>query len=292
MKIILSRKGFDSSDGNVASPIFPSGELCTLPIPDLGPDSTANIHSKRYAEIKFGNWSLGTIVNDLTRGKITGDAKAHLDPDINFDSIAREANWKPVFGQSGAAERHLQNYDVKEGDVFVFYGWFRQIELCAGIYRYVRGAPDLHVIFGWLQIERRISVDKRSEIPSWALYHQHCNPKRTEVKYNELDSIYIATDEMKLPNITTNKPGAGVFQRFNPALCLTAPGRSRSRWQLPSWFYPEAKKAVLSYHRDLKRWTPEEGHVLLQSVGRGQEFVLDCEEYPEAVHWLSTLLCL
>ena len=105
---------------------------------------------------------------------------AHLDPDINFDSIAREANWKPIFGQSGAAERHLQNHDVKEGDVFVFYGWFKQVEHSAGTYHYVWGAPDLHVIFGWLQIERRIAVDKRTKIPSWALYHPHCNPKKNE----------------------------------------------------------------------------------------------------------------
>ena len=290
MKIILSRKGFDSSNGKVASPIFPVGELCSLFIPE--PKATITNQSKRYSEIAFGNWSLGRIVHDLTQGEITGDAMAHLDPDINFDSIAREANWKPVFGQSGAAERHLQNHDVKEGDVFVFYGWFKQVEHCAGTYHYVGGAPDLHVIFGWLQIERRIAVEKRTEIPSWALYHPHCNPKRTKMKYNDLDSIYIATDAMQLPNITINKPGAGVFHQFNLALCLTAQGKSRSIWRLPSWFYPKAEKTGLSYHRDLKRWTPEEGHVLLQSVGRGQEFVLDCEEYPEAVHWLSTLLCL
>jgi hypothetical protein len=288
MKIILSRKGFDSSEGKVASPIFPSGELCSLPIPE----PAVNVHTKRYREITFGNLSLGTIIHNLTQGEITGDAMAHLDPDLNVDSIARQANWKPVFGQSGAAERHLQNYDVKEGDVFVFYGWFRRVEQCAGVYRYVRGAPDLHVIFGWLQIERRIAVDNTVEIPSWALYHPHCNPQRTKKKDSDLDSIYIATDDLKLLNITINKPGGGVFHQLSPALCLTAPGKSRSIWRLPGWFYSEAEKAGLSYHRDLRRWTPEEGHVLLRSVGRGQEFVLDCEEHPEAVHWLSTLLCL
>jgi hypothetical protein len=30
----------------------------------------------------------------------------------------------------------------------------------------------------------------------------------------------------------------------------------------------------------------------LHSAGRGQEFVFDCQEYPEAVGWLSDLLCL
>ena len=193
MKIILSRKGFDSSLGEVPSPIFPSGELCSLPIPESMPDSC----SARYEEIKVGERSLGTIVNDLTQGKIKGDARAHLDPDLNSGSIPRQENWKPVFGQAGAAESHLQNKGVKEADVFVFYGWFRQIEQAAGIYRYVKDAPDLHLIFGWLQIERRISVDNRQEIPSWALDHPHC--KRT--KCSKIDSIYISSDQMKLSGV-------------------------------------------------------------------------------------------
>src|SRR5712692_8304371 len=164
--------------------------------------------STRYEEIKVGGRSLGAIVNDLTQGKIKGDARAHLDPDLNSGSIPRQTNWKPVFGQAGAAESHLQNKGVKEGDVFVFYGWFRQVEQVAGIYRYVKDAPDLHLIFGWLQIERRICVDNRSEIPSWALDHPHC--KRTPQSAS--DSIYIASDHLHLQGITTDKPGAGVFR--------------------------------------------------------------------------------
>src|SRR2546429_4373839 len=162
MKIILSRKGFDSSLGKVPSPIFPSGELCSLPIPE----SNSN-NSTRYEEIKVGDRFLGAIVNELTQGKIKGDAQAHLDPDLNSGSIPRQENWKPVFGQAGAAESHLQNQGVKEGDVFVFYGWVRQGEQVAGLYRFLKGAPGLHVIFGLLQIERRIFVDKRHDISPW-----------------------------------------------------------------------------------------------------------------------------
>jgi Nucleotide modification associated domain 3 len=105
MKIILSRKGFDSSLGKIPSPIFPSGEFCSLPIPESMPDNC----STRYEEIKVGERSLGDIVNDLTQGKFKGDARAHLDPDLNGGSISRQKNWKPVFGQAGAAESHLQN---------------------------------------------------------------------------------------------------------------------------------------------------------------------------------------
>ena len=282
MKIILSRKGFDSSLGKVPSPIFPSGELCSLPIPE----SVSNDHSTRYEEIKVGERFLGSIVNDLTRGRIKGDASVHLDPDLNSSSLPRLPGWKPLFGQAGAAESHLQNKGVKEGDVFVFYGWFRQVEQVAGIYRYVKDAPDLHLIFGWLQIERRISVDNRQEIPSWALDHPHC--KRT--RHSKLDAIYISSDQLNLPGVDINKPGAGVFQLFAPALCLTAPGMLRSIWHLPPWFYPGEEKTALSYHTSPDRWQLGEDHVLLNSVGRGQEFVLDCLHYPEAVKWLAGIL--
>jgi len=280
MKIILSRKGFDSSVGKVASPIFPSGELCSLPIPVHG--------SRRYEEIKIGGQSLGAIVNDLTQGKVKSGCLAHLDPDLNINSVPRQANWKPIFGQAGAAERHLQKQGVKEGDVFVFYGWFRLVEHVAGRHRYVRNAPDMHVIFGWLQIERRIPVENLSEIPLWASDHPHCKREN----YHPFDSLYISTDHLKLPGIVIDKPGAGVFQKFDPALCLTSLGMSRSVWRLPSWFYPGEGKSGLSYHTKSTRFRLAEDHVLLKSVGRGQEFVFDCEEYPEAVHWLSRLLCL
>ena len=34
MKVILSRKGMDSTSGGMASPILPDGTLLSLPIPD------------------------------------------------------------------------------------------------------------------------------------------------------------------------------------------------------------------------------------------------------------------
>jgi hypothetical protein len=294
MKIILSRKGFDSAAGKVASPIFPSGEMCSLPIPEGGPDKRSTL----YGQITVGGRNLGEVVAGLTRGRLTPGDAAHLDPDLNCDSIPRQANWRPLFGQAGASESHLRRSGVGEGDVFVFYGWFRQVEFVGaplaapGGYRYVRGAPDLHVIFGWLQVERRISLDDAKQIPSWARYHPHCIRR----PYSKVDSLYISTRRLRLPGaghpLGDDKRGAGVFGRFHPALCLTAAGMSRSTWRLPGWFHPAGKTSALSYHSNPARWTMEEHYVLLDSVGRGQEFVLDCEEYPEALDWLCGLLRL
>lgn len=224
----------------------------------------------------------------MTEGRVKPTTFAHLDPDLNALSIPRQPGWRPIFGQTGAAEKHLQNQGVREGDLFVFYGWFRPVERVSGKYTYVRNALDLHVIFGWLQVEQRFSVDHLSEIPFWALEHPHCKRR----KYRDLDSIYVSTQLLHLPDREILLPGAGVFHRFAPGLCLTAPHQSRSVWQLPPWFFPHHPTSGLSYHKDLSRWKRDEEKVLLQTVGRGQEFVLDSEDYPEAVQWLYQLLLL
>ena len=46
MKVILSRKGFDTKSGGFASPIFPDGSCFSIPI--LG-----KYNKKRYNELDF-----------------------------------------------------------------------------------------------------------------------------------------------------------------------------------------------------------------------------------------------
>ncbi|MFZ4661436.1 MAG: hypothetical protein ACOYNY_30795, partial [Caldilineaceae bacterium] len=75
MKLILSRKGFDSSAGGVASPLFPDGTLLSLPIPDQKGRVT-------YANLGWGEHQLGDLVEALTHGRIDRQTRAHLDPDL------------------------------------------------------------------------------------------------------------------------------------------------------------------------------------------------------------------
>ena len=88
--------------------------------------------------------------------------------------------------------------------------------------------------------------------------------------------------------------GWGVFPRFDQRLVLTDPnGAGVSNWRLPPWFYPDGNKPPLTYHPDRKRWRRDADrayHAYLQSVGRGQEFVLNLAHYPEAVEWLADLV--
>lgn len=114
MKLILSRKGFDSQSGGCPSPIFPDGTLCSLPIPH---DPSEII----YGDLWHGDTNIGETVADLTRNWDGAKEPAHLDPDINYAAYPRQEGWHPLFGQSGIAQRHLDNQDVQAGDLFLFF---------------------------------------------------------------------------------------------------------------------------------------------------------------------------
>lgn len=83
-----------------------------------------------------------------------------------------------------------------------------------------------------------------------------------------------------------------MFPKFDQRLVLTDPnGASVSQWRLPRWFYPGDNKPSLTYHGNVpERWRRDANHTYLRSVGRGQEFVLDLDHYPEAVRWFSDLV--
>ena len=190
-----------------------------------------------------------------------------------------------MFGQANSAESHLRRLGVGGGDVFLFFGWFRQVELAAGRYRYARAAPDIHCLFGWLQVERRFDVADLRELPEWARQHPHV---KRAAYHPAHDSIYIATERLVLPRRGDVAKGGGVFPQFVPELVLTAPGQLRSRWEVPSWLVPNGR-TPLSYHASHARWLSQSGQTYLQSVGRGQEFVLPADEYPEAEEWVESL---
>jgi len=167
MKLIFSRKGFDSANGGCPRPII-DGQLCSLPIPDAGaPTSYAKISS-------FNGSSIAQIVEDLTRGRVRRRDGAHLDPDLLRDAISCRTGWHPIFGQAGAAQSHLARHAIGCGDLFLFFGCFRRAVQVGGTFRFVPDAPKIHVIFGWLQVERVVPVldGLAAEIP-WAAGHPH-----------------------------------------------------------------------------------------------------------------------
>ena len=280
-KLILSRKGFDSASGGCPSPIFPDGTMYSLPIPSDGAKIT-------YGDLYHGDINTGQLVDDLTHRKNRLNARngVHLDPDINPDAYPRQNGWRGLFGQASAAEGHLEKQGVGIGDVFLIFGLYQRVQETQDGWRFVRGAPQLHILWGWLQIEQVCNVDKIRNDPKfrWARYHDHFR------RYDDpSNTLYVASHRLDLGDSET-APGAGVFPGFDERLVLTQPDRPVSQWRLPRWFYPYGNKTPLTYHPDNTRWQHDEDYAYLQSVGRGQEFVLDLQEYPEAMGWISGLV--
>ena len=156
MKIILSRKGFDSTNGGVASPIFEDGSAVSLPIP-AGRRSPTRFDALSAPGTPYHE-NLGTLVAALTRGKVHEDCRCHLDPDLDVKMGPAVTGWQAAFGQVAAAQQHLDHEQIGKGDLFLFFGWFRQAEQTGERWRYHLEARPVHRLFGWLQVGEIVRV--------------------------------------------------------------------------------------------------------------------------------------
>ena len=257
MKIVFSRKGMDSTAGGIPSPILPDGTLLSLPIPERA-------SGVQYSQISYQGKSYQQTIKEL-KGSFDFNSYpcCHLDPDI-FDGIAgRPDIWKPAFGQEDISAKHLDNQGVSAGDLFLYFGWYRQTEYGAGgDLRYVKGAPDLHIIYGYLFIGS--IIDDADTIRNQYGWHPHSN-----AAYTVNNRLYIPADG-NIPGTSLRCYGTLLS---SPKRILTEPGqRNRSRWALPSFFdgvtiTGQKEKPVMS----------GQGYAVLESAGRGQEFVINAD---------------
>ena len=289
MKLVLSRKGFDSSkkSGRIPSAILPNEKLCWFPIPSYYPDC-----GTPYETLSGWDVPISRLVESLSSHRIDGGTRCHLDPDLNEPQLARPRDWLPAFGSSDAAQAHLQNQGVGPGDLFLFFGWFRHVERRAESWRYVPGSPQLHVIFGWLQVGQVFHLPADAErVPEAARSHFHYEYRTRYTEHRQNNALYVARHDLSIPGVSSCLPGGGVFSRYSEQLRLTCPDQdSRSLWLLPDWFFPENGRPALSYHGKPERWDRHSSGTLLKSAHKGQEFVLDCGCYPEVFGWLGGLL--
>lgn len=237
MRVIFSRKGFDSAAGKAPSPII-DGQPISLPIP-----------TKRRTETSYQLAGLGKIVEDTTKGRIGADDLCHEDP------VYSNGRW--AFGQTGAAQSHLERNRVGVGDVFLFFGLFAALD----------GRDRHHRIFGYLEVDevRRLgSRPSESDNPKGFLRrHPH-----TIGEWNENNTLYV---------------GSGAKARSaHPCLRLTKPGALVSVWSVPAWL----KAAGLTYNGNPARWASnQELHV----ASRGQEFISNIGGQRAPREWLRTV---
>ncbi|HZR33771.1 MAG TPA: hypothetical protein VFA75_00245 [Nevskia sp.] len=282
MKIILSRKGFDSSFGGIPSPILPDGRLLTFPIP-----SAADAY--RFSDLDWPDVDPGPLLSDLSGGRFRLSSRIHLDPDLHRPAAARPPGWRPALGQTGAAQSHLAAQGVGAGDCFLFFGWHREVERGPRGWRYKPRSPHLHLIFGWLEVGEVLPIVGRREAclaeHPWISAHPHL--QRPDHYTDPRNTLYVA------PPVSRFAPpaaGGGLFRQLRPQCQLTAAGASRSVWQLPAWFRPQGGAPPLTYHANPDLWLADGDHVRLRSVAKGQEFVLHADLYPEAEPWLADLV--
>ena len=219
-KLILSRKGFDSGSGGCPSPIFPDGTMFSLPIPSYDKEA--------FEDLQHGDVDIASVVTGITNGRMSGQNLIHLDPDLNFEAYryrkgrADWQQWRRMLGQAGIAQSHLNNQGVATGDVFLFFGLYRRVEQTAQGWRFERGAPDLHVLWGWLQVDQKYRVaDIGPDDLPWARHHPHLFRGHRE----DRNTVYAASTKLDLggEDDRCEIAGWGVFPRFDPRLVLTEP---------------------------------------------------------------------
>ena len=261
MKIIFSRKGFDWANGGTPSPVMPDGAMLSMPIPS-GDDKT--LFDMFYKDRMYVD-----IMDELKPSGGFAMINVHHDPDIRMDS--REVlpeGWVPAFGQIDAAESHLEHQGVKEGDLFLFFGWFGMTQEKNGQLKYISKEKDKHMIWGYLQIGK-ISRGKDCLKYPW---HPHC------YDYGN-NTIYEASEKLVINGVDTGLPGAGCLKHSKDVV-LTKDGETRSRWLLPDFF----KEVNISCHS--KESFKPEGY--FQTVKIGQEFVVSPDD--RVTEWARSII--
>lgn len=268
MKVILSRKGFDSANGGVASPILSDGTLLSLPIPEK------NARNITYKDISYNGKSYYDIIKELLphSHNIDDNPYCHLDPDIRDGCRVRPVNWRALFGQAWSAQSILENAGVGIGDLFLFFGWFKQTEKDSmSRVHYKKGAPDIHVIYGYLQIGEIYRIDSATAaLPDWVHYHAHLKDTRKP------NVIYAARERLTFEQ---SIKGWGCFN-YDKSLVLTKAGQSRSSWQLPEFFQ---NLSITGKGKDFYK-----DGIYRLAHRQGQEFVI--EENPQVTQWAEELV--
>ena len=292
-KIILSRKGFDSGYGGMASAFVEGGEMVSFPIPNnpaIGEGEDTDV-------VDYDNLSVPVDCDNPSGGKMSLRDRIRMLKSEKFASKFGYCHHDPdlrrgIFGQSGIAQAHLCRH-VGEGDLFLFFGWFRQAAWDGDSLRFLDSGRDVQALFGFLQIGEggilpaRIAAQKYPDFRD----HPHMTPSRLKwdntPRARELlranNTIYVAAERLSLPD-ADDLPGHGVF-RHSPDVILTAKrADSRTIWNLPPKVF---RNREITYHTKKNPWRPDG---LFESRPRGQEFVVHDDENETVSKWAADLI--
>lgn len=217
MKVILSRKGFDSANGGIVSPILENGTMISFPIPSK---DTAT-----YDDLQYNGIPYSKILFDL---HYKGGQFCHVDPDLDQERMVKKSErWEPAFGQIDSSATYLKNIGVQEGDIFLFFGNFHYVSYIKDSFKYIKKSGDfykdndLQVIWGYLQVGKIID-DPVEQKKFW--WHPHSNKERTE---NKTNLIFLASKNL---SFDSSKPGAGLLS-YEKKRVLTLENGNKATWK-------------------------------------------------------------
>ena len=254
MRIVLSRKGFDSATGGGPSPVLEDGTMLSLPIPE--------VPEKGYTHSDLKNWhrydqlNLTEQVKNLCKSKY-----CHLDPDIRPDLWCHCEKWQPTFGQCNAAAGHLikhlelqdetdKKIKITESVLFLFFGLFRKHN---GTQFY--GEP-FHAIWGYMVCDK--VIDDQQEMPT---YHPHAKLKKAK---NNL--LFVAKTRCY-----------GTFKYCDRLVLTDLRQSAKTMWKIDAlpWFeYLKDKSVKMTYHPNTEKCFPAGKNYFQACQGYGQEFVV------------------
>ncbi len=176
MKLVLSRKSFDSAYGGKSNLIFTNGTLLTLPIPGIRYVSRINFNNEKYNPTEYRHIQFPNNVREILKennvneisnyadlmlslfdnykGKkivklkekleysllLDNNRKAyycHLDPDLIYENLARSEGWRGLFGPHPRYQKNLKS-EINENDLILFFGTFRHVTIENGSLRYAK----------------------------------------------------------------------------------------------------------------------------------------------------------
>ena len=269
MKVILSRKGFDSSNGGIASPIMENGTLISFPIPSDDRD--------RFEDLFYHDHSYAKILQDLNYKENPRYPNCHVDPDLAMDRRnVKIEGWRPIFGQvSSSASYLINNVKVDVGDLFLFFGNYHKVQYSNGKYQYIKKTGDfysdhdLQVIWGYMQVGNIIQDSEEQRKYRW---HPHSVENFTKEKSNVM---FIASDCL---SFAPNMPGAGILN-FREDRVLTAKNCNKATWVKQSVYDTD------SIIGNRKNCSQNKNHIyyagIWQELGLKETFA--CEEWAKSI---------
>jgi len=260
-KIIFSRKGFDSSAGGI--PSRKRGEyLTSFPIP-----------SEKNTLTTYNDLGLGKDIQELSNHKIKATDTCHHDPNLKYGE----------FGQVGAAQTHLKNNNVGIGDLFLFWGWFRETMTVNKKTVFSKDDPGHYRFFGWMQIGEIITLGKD---PSWYLKSKpnSMSHPHTIGPWGDNNTLYLASDKLDAFGLK-DYYGFGEFNASDKTNLSINPYVKKSKWICPKWLNPNHGGCGMTYHKDPIRWDDN----TVDIVGRGQEFIAEPKKINDCKKWLINI---